>query len=216
MTKMKNRFPRNILFIVLVLAGSGLALNRVINRSEPGSKPVSLALGRGSPINSTEELGVIRRAPAETAPKISQVGGYFQIGFDKLSGFTATVVYEMVNSNTPAFYYAPKMTSEIPQAIKDMDGKDVAVKGFMLPLVQEAGRVKEFILLKNQMMCCFGRPPQLNEWIRVTMAGDGLKPSMDRVVTIYGKLHVSTYRESSARLGLYRMDGEGMTAAQQM
>ena len=213
---MKNKFAVIVLAIALVLAMLGLAASRSHKSAGlSGNAPVTVA-ARGTPINSLEQAQTNRAAAVLAAQPTTSIGGYFQIGFDKLSGFAATVVYEMVNSNTPSFHYAPKLAAEIPQAIKDLDGKDVAVKGFMLPLLQEDGRVKEFILLKNQMMCCFGKSPELNEWIRVTMAGNGIKPAMDRVVTIYGKLHVSAYQESSIRLGLYRMDGEGMTAIQPM
>jgi hypothetical protein len=72
--------------------------------------------------------------------------------------------------------------------------------------VQE-GRVTEFILLKNQMMCCYGKPPVINEWIRVKMS-TGVKPAMDQTITVFGTLHVTEYKENSQMLGLYRLDGE--------
>jgi hypothetical protein len=115
-----------------------------------------------------------------------------------------------VDSNTPAFYYAPKLTSEIPQDIRALNGKEVAIKGFMLPLKQHERRVTEFILLKNQGMCCFGKAPNVNEWVQVAVEGEGFKAVLDQPVTIYGKLLVGEYRENRHALWIYRLKGEGI------
>jgi hypothetical protein len=207
MTKMRNNRFQAALGIAFVLAAF-LVAEALFGRS--GASPKSATLSseaRGTRIVSSPETDPARPvAQPEASPASTQraVTGktedsYLQIGF--------------VNSNSPAFYYAPKMTGRIPDEIKALEGKGVALKGFMLPLKQEEGRVKEFILLKNQSMCCFGKPPNLNEWVHVTMSGKGVKPLMDRVVTIYGRLHVSEYQEGRQRLGIYRLDGEGISLA---
>jgi len=141
--------------------------------------------------------------------------GYLEVGFDQLSGFSASVTYDIVNSNSPAFYYAPRLADEIPDEIKALNGKEVAIQGFMLPLKGEAGRVQEFILLKNQSYCCFGKPPKVNEWVHVRVKGEGLKPLMDQVVTIYGTLQVGEYSENRQMLGIYRLQGDGMAIPRQ-
>jgi hypothetical protein len=218
---MRNNRFQAALGIAFVLAAF-LVAEALFGRS--GASPKSATLSseaRGTPIVSLPETDPARpvtrpeASPASTRRAVTgkTEDSYLQIGFDKLSAFPATVIYEIVNSNTPAFYYAPKMTGRIPDEVKALEGKGVALKGFMLPLKQEEGRVKEFILLKNQSMCCFGKPPNLNEWVHVTMSGKGVKPLMDRVVTIYGRLHVSEYQEGRQRLGIYRLDGEGISLA---
>ena len=136
--------------------------------------------------------------------------GYLEVSFDQLSGFSASVTYEIANSNTPAFYYAPRLANDIPAEIKALNGKEVAIQGFMLPLKGEAGRVQEFILLKNQSWCCFGKPPKVNEWVHVRVKGAGFRPLVDQVVTIYGTLQVGEYSENRQMLGIYRLQSDGM------
>jgi hypothetical protein len=194
-----------------------LATNLCAHAQTPPPPPL-----RGTPIDSAPPTNAAPSAsaseqksqPAPAASTRSSREDYLEIGFDKLSGFTATVTYEVVDADKPGFYYATKLTSPIPDDIKALDGKKVAVKGFMLPLRQEQGLVTEFILLKNQMFCCFGKPPAVNEWVHVRVKGNGLKTLMDQPITISGKLQVGSYKENKTLLGMYQMDGEKMTGPQ--
>ena len=163
---------------------------------------------RGSPIRSpiAADQPVANSVAASTNSSASQTkDGYLQTGFDKLSGFLASVVYEAANSNSPI--YEPRLATAVPDNIKALDGKKVSVPGFMLPLQVPEGRVTEFILLKNQMMCCYGKPPAINEWIHVKIPA-GTKPAMDQTITISGTLHVGEYKENNSLLGLYRLDAD--------
>jgi hypothetical protein len=130
--------------------------------------------------------------------------GYLHTGFDQLSGFPARVIYEAANSNSMVF--ESRLATPLPDNIKALDSRKVSVSGFMLPLQVQEGRVTEFILLKNQMMCCYGKPPLINEWIHVKMS-NGVKPAMDQTISVFGTLHVTEYKENSQMLGLYRLDG---------
>jgi len=176
---------------------------------------------RGSAIDSTANSAPTV-SPAGTNSSFARSDGaqkaakYLEVGFDTLAAFDAIVEYEMVNANTNASYYAPKLTTPVPENIKALDRKEVAVQGFMLPLKGDEGRIQEFILLKNQMMCCFGKPPNVNEWVHVRMTGKGIKPLMDQVITIYGTLHVGSYNENRQMLGLYQLDGDGVGLATQL
>jgi len=133
---------------------------------------------------------------------------YKEAGFDLLACFQATVTYDVVDADKPGFYYAPHLISPIPDFITNLDGRKVAIKGFMLPLRQNQGLVTEFILLKNQSFCCFGKPPLINEWVHVRMKGEGVKPLMDQPVSILGRLKVGSYNENKTLLGMYQMDAE--------
>jgi hypothetical protein len=165
---------------------------------------------RGTPIGSLISSQPVPITLTSTNSSLSETkDGYLQTGFDQLSGFLARVVYEAANSNSMAF--EPRLATPLPDSIKALDGKKVSVPGFMLPLKVQEGRVTEFILLKNQMMCCYGRPPVVNEWIHVKIS-IGVKPAMDQTITIFGTLHVSEYKENAQLLGLYRLDGDKMEA----
>jgi len=105
---------------------------------------------------------------------------YVEAGFGKLASYTATVTYEVMDADKPNFYYAPKLVTPIPDWIKEFDGKKVAIKGFMMPLRQNDGLVTEFILLKNQQFCCFGKPPTINEWVHVRHGEEAVRQELDR------------------------------------
>jgi len=210
MKNQSKRLPGERTFIALVLL---LPLG-MLAQTGPDRKL------RGAPIdtapiqtNTVESQTPEPNRPAAASPAVRAAtkGDYTETGFDKLSGFTATVTYEVVDANTPRFYYAPKLTTAIPEEIKAFNGKKVAVKGFMLPLRQEEGLVIEFILLKNQQFCCFGKPPNVNEWVHVRMKEKGVKPLMDQPITISGKLQVGEYKENKTLLGIYQMDGDKLT-----
>ncbi len=141
---------------------------------------------------------------ANPAPTKDASGAVFiVVGFDKLSSFKYEVPDETkANSDTD------KGDSQIPQSVKDFDGKRVALKGFMLPLKVEGGLVTELLIMRDQSMCCFGAVPKINEWVSVKMTGKGVKPVMDQAVTLVGKLKVGGIKENGYLVGIYAMDGE--------
>jgi hypothetical protein len=198
-----------VALLALLLQISGGAPNAAV-----AGQPI-----RGTPIDSAPETNaptapiVLQAKPTSTSGSPTNTNrGFLEIGFDKLSGFSAEVTYEESVTNGVTFIHATKMTGEIPQTIKTLDNQKVAVKGFMLPLRQENGLTTDFILLRNRMMCCYGMMPKINEWIHVRMDGKGVGCIMDIPVTICGKLHVEGYRENRTMLGIYRLDGEKLEA----
>lgn len=102
----------------------------------------------------------------------------------------------------------PGKSGAIPPRVQALNGKRVRISGYMLPVKLENGLVKECLLLRNQMMCCFGRRPELNEWVIVKMKGKGVPSTMDTPVSFYGTLHVGEMFENGVFEGLYQFDGE--------
>jgi hypothetical protein len=133
---------------------------------------------------------------------------YLPISFEKLSGFRFVVTEGIADGTKDPVTASLKTAEQIPAHVKALDKKDVALKGFMLPVRLEGGRVKEFLLLQNQSMCCYGVPPKISEWVNVRVAGKGVKPIMDEPITVCGVLHVGELRENGYLTGIYRMDGD--------
>jgi hypothetical protein len=79
----------------------------------------------------------------------------------------------------------------------------------MLPIKMEGGRVTELLLMRSQMMCCYGVVPQVNEWILVRMA-KGTTQLMDVPVSFGGLLHVKELYENGFLTAIYTLDGEKM------
>jgi hypothetical protein len=131
--------------------------------------------------------------------------GYLDIGFDRLSNFPTRWYCQSISAGNAA--WVPKLVTPIPDTIKALDGTNVAVRGFMLPLKLQEGLVTELVLSRNQMLCCFGKAPEMNELVLVRMEGKGVKAAMDQPVTICGTLRVGERRLDEGTVFVYLLDG---------
>ncbi len=57
-----------------------------------------------------------------------------------------------------------------PKEVADLDGKDVKLVGYMIPLTWEEREVTEFMLVRDLASCCFGGIPRPDEWAFIAMA----------------------------------------------
>ena len=63
------------------------------------------------------------------------------------------------------------------------------------------------MLLKDQMACCFGAIPLLNEWVYVTVPKKKrISSYQDDLVTLYGTLHVGAKFEDDMLTGIYHLE----------
>jgi len=149
----------------------------------------------------------MRAAESAGAPAVAAKEEYPKVGFDRLASFNYTPAEpDSANPNaTP-----PAAENQIPDKIKALDQQKVAVTGFMLPVKMDGGLVKEFLLVKDPMMCCYGVMPKLNEWVVVKMVGKGVKPLMDVPITFEGKLRVGEMYENGYLTGVYLLEGDRM------
>ncbi|MCG3205807.1 MAG: hypothetical protein KCHDKBKB_02530 [Elusimicrobia bacterium] len=106
-------------------------------------------------------------------------------------------------------------TCEIPDKVKALDKKMISIQGFMIPLEgDEEGRIKTFVLVKDQMSCCFGGNPRLNAWIFVKMKDKKFADYVDFVpITVSGQFEVGMSKLEGQVSCLYRMEGEIVKAA---
>ena len=142
---------------------------------------------------------------AATVVSSAGASGYEAVGFDRLASYE----YEQPQPD-PATPDAPPPSgaAQIPEKIKALDQQKVAVTGFMLPVKMEGGLVKEFLLVRDAMMCCYGVMPKVNEWVVVKMVGKGVAPLMDVPITFEGRLQVGQIYEGGYLTGLYLLKGE--------
>ncbi len=171
----------------------------VMSGSTPSVAPVA------KPVADTASASGPAAAPAKPQPNAA---GYDVVGFDLLASFEFVAPeYDPSGPNvTP-----PSGAHQIPAPIKALDQRKVAVTGFMLPTKMEGGLVKEFLLVKDAMLCCYGAMPKINEWVVVKMTGKGVKPLMDVPITFEGKLNVGEMYENGYLTGLYLLDGDRMS-----
>jgi hypothetical protein len=159
-------------------------------------------------ISRLARLIAVAAALGAAAARAEEKAGadYEKVGFDRLAAFSFTAPPEAPKD--PA--ETAKGNEQIPEAIRAFDTKKVAVTGFMLPVKMEEGLVKEFLLVKDPMMCCYGVMPKINEWIVVKMTGKGVQPLMDLPITFYGKLRVGQMFEGGYLTGIYLLEGDRM------
>ena len=99
----------------------------------------------------------------------------------------------------------------VPASIRKLDGKEVALTGFMLPTRIHNKLVTEFMLMRTQNTCCFGIPPELHEVVEVLKVDNPSKVLMDTPVTVVGHLHVQERWESTFLCSIYQLDAERIT-----
>ena len=153
---------------------------------------VTLAVGLSS-------LRLVADPTASSATKIVTIAGAeaLTVGFEQLASFT----YSLPTTATDA-------KPEIPLTIRSLDQKRVAITGYMMPMHVENGLAKQVILMRSLMTCCYGVAPNFNEYVIVTMRGDGIRPLMDTPVTFVGTLKVGETYEENYFVGIYQLDGE--------
>ncbi len=130
---------------------------------------------------------------------------YEPISFDLLGNYD----YEQ-----PFFIFSSKVNdnkNKIPDDIKSLNGKNVRIRGYFYPTdMTNGGTIKDFLLLRNQIYCCFGDAVRINEWISVTMSdGKPFKANFtSRPVILYGKLEVGEKYDNGSLMNLYRMKAD--------
>jgi hypothetical protein len=147
-------------------------------------------------------------SPAQLAaiagPPLPQ--GCEDLDFARLSSFPFEITRKMADGSQDLAAAMEATSSKIPKAVQDLDNRFVAIRGFLLPLRMNNGLTIEFLLLRNQNMCCFGSVPKINEWVCVQPEGEGVKPIMDQPITIIGTVRVREIRENGYLVGIYRME----------
>jgi hypothetical protein len=104
---------------------------------------------------------------------------------------------------------AKSAKERIPADIWALDGKKIALEGFMSPIDFDKTGVKSFSLIHNAIGCCFGMFPKMNEWVYVEMADDkkcdffSVEPA-----TIYGTFSVGEEIKDGYVVSLFRIEAE--------
>ncbi len=157
-----------------------------------GSADSQVPQGLKKPLPEGVSLEELRaNAPDPVAPE-----GYQAVTFDSLSGFS----FEIDEQGAAA------EGAEIPAELLKLDGTRSAVSGFMVPLAIEQEGVKDFVLVKNQLLCCYGQTPKMNEWVYVQLAPEeSVEPILDKPITVAGTLMVGADVQDGQVLSLYRM-----------
>jgi hypothetical protein len=98
----------------------------------------------------------------------------------------------------------------VPDGIRRLSGRKVAVDGFMMPLDFVDGAVTRFVLNSSYDMCMFGAPSRATERIDVEMARGRTAPFTHRPLRVYGVLDVGARWEAGRVTSLYRLQAHAV------
>ncbi len=104
----------------------------------------------------------------------------------------------------------PSFNEQIPEKIRKMSGERVIIEGYMMPLVLDGKKVREFLVVTSPLVCCFGQTPDINEYIVVKMSGEAA-PLLENVPLHFeGVLDVGDIYENGYWTGIYAMTCEAV------
>jgi hypothetical protein len=96
--------------------------------------------------------------------------------------------------------------SMLTPKIEELSGRDVRIRGYILPTFQQSG-IRNFVLVRDNMECCFGPGAAIYDCIIVDMIG-ATAEFTTRPVTVEGEL---TFREvldfDGITRAIYHLDG---------
>nr|ADI22720.1 hypothetical protein [uncultured verrucomicrobium HF0500_27H16] len=130
--------------------------------------------------------------------------GIKALNFKNLAGFKYEYPYEEPKGKP--WELKEQFEKRVPEHIRKLNGTQISLKGFMLPVETKKDRVTTFLLMADQSSCCFGKIPEPNEWVVVDMMSkDGGPILMDQLIEIGGKIEVEEKWEEGFFVGIYHL-----------
>lgn len=175
-----------------------------VNRAPMGFLPLhSLELVRRLEEGAASDAGELTHALASD-------GVHLRVPFAVLAGFP----YETPRADDfeDGELTYERLPDQIPQPIRDLDGKPVMLVGYMVPIEFDMnGEIASFILTQNQSFCCFGIVPAMNEWVTVTLSGNRkVRYFANEPIGVLGTLSVGERIEDGWITSVYRASAESV------
>jgi hypothetical protein len=97
----------------------------------------------------------------------------------------------------------------LTSAIEELHGKNMRIRGYILPTAQSRG-IKNFVLVRDNKECCFGPGAALYDCILVEMAGSAAAEFSIWPVTVEGKFEIREFVVGDKHMAIYHIDGESV------
>ncbi len=98
--------------------------------------------------------------------------------------------------------------SMLTPAIEALEGQHVRLRGFILPSFQQTG-IKQFVLVRDNMECCFGPGAALYDCVYVEMAPGQTADYTIYPVAVEGVFHIKEWVGPDGKhLAIYSMEGQ--------
>jgi len=96
----------------------------------------------------------------------------------------------------------------LTKKIVELDEQSVKIRGYILPGFQQKG-ITQFVLVRDNMECCFGPGAALYDCILVEMAKGKSTSFTVRPVSVTGTFSISEFTDPDGNhLAIYRLEGE--------
>jgi hypothetical protein len=100
--------------------------------------------------------------------------------------------------------------SMLTPRVKSLFGERIRLRGYIYPTPRKKG-LKQFVLVRDNMECCFGPGAALFDCVLVTMAGDATAEYSIRPVAVEGTFRLAPLPGPDGRpLAIYQMDAEAV------
>ena len=197
MLKTKNRRSAwlNLAMVSAVVIGLSLGVFQLL----PKSHPMRALRGGSDRTDQVLESSTVQGASLATE-------AYQSLTFNMLTSYPFREP-NWAKMEDPAYISSLKLNEQISPQIQAMNDKKVEIQGFMLPLDMLEGNLRTFMLLKDQMACCFGSIPRLNEWVYVRVPKEKkISVHQDIPITLFGTLRVGAKFEREVLTGIYHLE----------
>ena len=105
---------------------------------------------------------------------------------------------------------APCKRSMLTKEIEAMDGQLIRIRGYMLPSFQQSG-IKKFVLVRDNMECCFGPGAAIFDCLIVEMQGSSSASFSVRPLAVEGIFTVSEFKGPDGKhLSVYAIKGRSV------
>jgi hypothetical protein len=102
----------------------------------------------------------------------------------------------------------PYDSSLLSTKVKLLDGKPIRIRGYILPSFQQTG-IKQFVLVRDNMECCFGPGALLHDCILVEMTAPATATFTVRPVSVEGTFTIHELKGPDGKhLAIYHLDGK--------
>jgi hypothetical protein len=134
--------------------------------------------------------------------------GRNRVGFDRLGGFPLALTV-FTNEQGLLYHDPTPLTDQLPADILALDGKRIVIEGFMQPTtLDSAGKISEFLLMRDRTTCCFGGTPEIHHWMPVTTSNGLSWAALGTPVRVSGVLTIADIRSEGVVFGVYALAGE--------
>jgi hypothetical protein len=98
--------------------------------------------------------------------------------------------------------------SMLTPEIEKLEGARIRIRGYMLPSFQQSG-IKQFVLVRDNMECCFGPGAALFDCVIVEMTGEATCEFSVRPIAVEGTFTIREFRgPDDMHLAIYHLDAE--------